>query len=354
VEGTSFGNYRLLTLLGRGGMGEVWRAVDTASSREVALKVLQEHSADDRTYRARFLREAQAVAAISDPHVIPIHAYGDIDDRLYVDMKLVEGRDLQDVISEGPLSVVRAVAIVEQVASALTAAHTAGLTHRDVKPSNVLIDSTDFAYLIDFGIAHAADATRMTSVGSTIGTWAYMAPERFSSDDVDPRSDVYALACVLYECLTGTTPFAGERFERQYAGHMSETPPKPSVHNSSVPTALDKVIAKGMAKKPEKRYRSATDLAQAARVAVASTAVAPTAPTAHAVVPDTSKSRWLTLRGLQWWWLPFPLLLILFFVLMMIGLGDHSGVDVRIGPVEAPIAPSAEVVPGKYYPSSSP
>lgn len=350
MEGKPFGKYHLLSLLGRGGMGEVWRAHDTTTGRIVALKVLQEHSADDRAYRWRFLREAQAVAAINDPHVIPINAYGDIDGRLYVDMRLIEGRDLQAVIADGPLSVDRSVAIIEQVASALTTAHAAGVTHRDVKPSNVLLDLDDFAYLIDFGIAHAVDATRMTSAGSTIGTWAYMAPERFSSDDVDPRSDIYALACVLYECLTGSTPYAGDRFERQYAGHMSQPPPKASDHHSAVPSALDKVIAKGMAKSPAKRFRTAAELSTAARTAIAPTIIAPLAAGS-----DASKSaidrrfRWLTQRGV-WLWLPLPLLVVVFVALVVITSDESQTIDIKIGPAEQIVRPSEDVVPGMYLP----
>ena len=197
MEGTPFGRYRLLTLLGRGGMGEVWRAHDTAIGRVVALKLLPPHLAGDQVFQERFRREAYAAAALNEPHVVPIHNFGEIDGRLYVDMRLVEGADLQTMLSDGPLEAARAVMIVEQVATALDAAHQIGLVHRDVKPHNILVAKFDFAYLIDFGIARAADQTGLTSTGSTIGTWAYMAPERFSSGKADARADIYSLACVL-------------------------------------------------------------------------------------------------------------------------------------------------------------
>ena len=161
MEGTPFGRYRLIELLGRGGMGEVWRAHDTDTDRIVAIKLLPPHLAND-AFRRRFRREAHAAARLNNPHVIPIHHYGEIDGRLYVDMRLVEGRDLHSVLGDGPLEPARAVRIIEQVAKALHAAHKVGLVHRDVKPSNILLDEDDFAYLIDFGIARATDETRMT------------------------------------------------------------------------------------------------------------------------------------------------------------------------------------------------
>ncbi|WP_231983724.1 serine/threonine-protein kinase, partial [Mycobacterium sp. E2733] len=153
VEGTPFGRYRLVELLGRGGMGEVWRAYDTAMDRVVALKVLLATVAEDPAYVERFRREAHAAAGLDEPHVIPIYDFGEIDGRLYVTMRLVTGRDLQTLLAQGPLEPARAIAIIDQIASALHAAHRVGLVHRDVKPSNILIAEHDFAYLIDFGIA---------------------------------------------------------------------------------------------------------------------------------------------------------------------------------------------------------
>ena len=195
MEGTPFGRYRLLELLGGGGMGKVWRAFDTATNRVVAVKVLAAHLAADPEFEQRFRREAFAAAGLNNPHVVPIHTYGEIDGRLYVDMRLIEGRNLESVIADGPLDPARAVRIIGEVAKALHAAHKVGLVHRDVKPSNILLDDDDFAYLIDFGIARAADETGLTSTGAVIGTWHYMAPERLGLREVDARSDIYALAC---------------------------------------------------------------------------------------------------------------------------------------------------------------
>jgi serine/threonine-protein kinase len=268
VEGTPFGRYQLIELLGRGGMGEVWRAHDSAIDRTVALKMLLPHFAKDPDYEKRFRREARAAARLDDPHVVPIHDVGEIDGRLYVTMRLINGVDLQTLLNTGPLDARRAVYIVEQIASALHAAHQAGLVHRDVKPSNILLAHNDFAYLIDFGIARAAGDTALTSANTTIGTWAYMAPERFNTGQSDASSDIYALACVLYQCLTGELPFPGETLEQVAVSHMVMPPPVPSKDRTTIPTAMDGVIATGLAKQPTDRYPSAVQMAAAARQAI--------------------------------------------------------------------------------------
>src|SRR5258705_5423538 len=247
VEGTPFGRYQLIELLGRGGMGEVWRAHDTTIDRVVALKMLLPHYAQDPDFDKRFRREARTAARLDDPHVVPIYDVGEIDGRLYVTMRLINGVDLDTLLKTGPLKAEPAVHIIEQIAGALHSAHQAGLVHRDVKPSNILLADNDFAYLIDFGIARAADETGLTSVGSTLGTWSYMAPERFGKGEIGPSCDVYALACVLYECLTGELPFPGTTLEQIAVGHMIMPPPKPSEDRDTVPTALDDVVATWLA-----------------------------------------------------------------------------------------------------------
>jgi ABC-type amino acid transport substrate-binding protein len=269
VDSTPFGHYQLQELLGRGGMGEVYRAFDTRTDRVVALKVLPHHLAQDAVFQQRFRRESQAAASLSDPHVVPIHGYGEIDGLLYLDMRLIEGSTLGDILAErkGPIEPALAVKVVEQVGAALDAAHQASLIHRDVKPSNILITPGEFVYLIDFGLARTAGEAGMTTAGSTLGTLAYMAPERFDGGQSDPRSDIYALTCVLYESLTGSRPYPADSLEQQIAGHMVSAPPRPSALIPRL-AAFDDVVAKGMAKKPGQRYQTAADLAAAARRAL--------------------------------------------------------------------------------------
>jgi serine/threonine-protein kinase len=276
MEGTPFGRYRLIDMLGRGGMGEVWRAWDTETKRTVAIKVLPPYLANDNEFVQRFRREAEAAAQLNSPHVIPIHHYGEIDGRLYVDMRLIDGRDLGTLLAEGPLEPARAVHIIDQVAKALHAAHRVGLVHRDIKPTNILVDDDDFAYLIDFGIARAADETRMTKSGYTIGTFQYIAPERLDSQiEEDARADIYSLACVLYEALTGEPPFAGSAAQLMFA-HINSAPPRPSATQPDVPPQVDEVIATGMAKDPNQRYATTVELAHAAREAVTEPILRPT------------------------------------------------------------------------------
>ncbi len=280
AHGTPFGRYRLIGLLGRGGMGEVWRAYDTATNRIVALKLLPESLSHDEVYQARFRFEAEVAGQLNNPHVIPIHFFGEIDGRLFVDMRLIEGRELEAVLADGPLEPGRAVRIVEQVARALHAAHKVKLVHRDVKPSNILLDDDDNAYLIDFGIARAGGSKRFTIPGAFIGSPQYMAPERFGAEEADARADVYALACVLYECLTGDTPYPGGSFEQQYAGHLSAPLPRPSSADPNL-SGFDRVTDKGLAKDPDQRYATTVEMAHdAATVPIPAPAPPPDQPPA--------------------------------------------------------------------------
>src|ERR1700736_3359631 len=272
--GTRFGPYLLRRLIGSGGMGRVYEAEDTAMDRVVALKLISGIYAQDGDYRKRLQREARIAGRLQDPHVVPIHAAGEIDGQLYVDMRLINGTDLDTMLRHsGPLAPARAVAIVRQIASALDAAHAAGVMHRDVKPGNILITADDFAYLVDFGIANAATEEKLTHMGDVLGTWTYMAPERFTGADVTNRADVYALACVLFEALTGSPPFSGDRVS-VIGAHVSGPIPRASSH-ARIPQALDDVMSRGMAKRPEDRYATAGELARAAEAAVAPGAASP-------------------------------------------------------------------------------
>ncbi|OOK79094.1 serine/threonine-protein kinase pknD [Mycobacterium kansasii] len=260
----------MVRLIGRGGMGEVYEAEDTRKHRIVALKLISTQYSENPVFRARMQREADTAGRLTEPHIVPIHDYGEIDGQFYVEMRLIDGVSLRTLLTQyGPLAPARAVAIVRQVAAALDAAHTTGVTHRDVKPENILVAANDFAYLVDFGIARAAHDPGLTQSGMAVGTYNYMAPERFTADDITYRADIYALACVLGECLTGAPPYRTDSVERLIAAHLMEPPPRPSVlRPGRVPPALDEVIAKGMAKNPQERYMSAGDLAIAAHDAL--------------------------------------------------------------------------------------
>jgi serine/threonine-protein kinase len=251
-------------------MGEVYEAEDTRKHRVVALKLISQQFSTDATFRARMQREADTAGRLTEAHIVPIHDYGDIDGQFYVEMRMIDGVSLRTLLmSYGPLTPARAVAIVRQVAAALDAAHANGVTHRDVKPENILITNDDFAYLVDFGIARAAGDPGLTQSGVAMGTYNYMAPERFTGDEVTYRSDIYALTCVLGECLTGAPPYRADSVERLIAAHLLEPAPRPSqLRPGRVPPALDPVIGKGMAKNPADRYFTAGDLAAAAHSAL--------------------------------------------------------------------------------------
>ncbi|WP_205873531.1 serine/threonine-protein kinase [Mycobacterium camsae] len=267
--GTRFGPYELRSLLGTGGMGEVYRAFDTSRGRMVALKLLRPDLAADPQYQERFRRESQIAARLQEPHVIPVHDFGAIGGVLFIDMRLVDGGSLRDLLqARGPLDPSDAVAVVAQVASALDAAHAGGLVHRDVKPENVLVTADGFAYLVDFGIARSGGDPSLTGAGLPIGSYLYMAPERFRGDRVSAATDVYSLACLHYECLTGRPPFDFPEPAAVMSAHVFSAAPRPSIMRRGISRAFDGVIARGMAKQPAARFVSAGELARSAAAVV--------------------------------------------------------------------------------------
>ena len=266
---TRFGPYELQESIGIGGMGEVYRAYDTARERMVALKLLRTDMAADPSYQDRFRRESRIAARLQEPHVIPVHDFGEIDGVLYIDMRLVEGPSVGDELRVlGAMPPARAVSIITQVASALDAAHAAGLVHRDIKPENVLLTPEDFAYLVDFGIAYGGGEASVTKTGLVIGSCAYMATERLNGKPGGPAADVYSLTCLLFECLTGRAPFDAADLREVMSAHMFAPPPQPSIVRRGVSPAFDDVVARGMAKNPADRYASAGELAKAAAAAL--------------------------------------------------------------------------------------
>lgn len=266
-SGSQFGPYQLTALLGRGGMGEVYRAYDTVKERVVAVKLLPPHLATDPDYERRFEREARTAGSVTDPHVVPIHNYGRIDGVLFLEMPLIDGTDLRKVLETGggALSLERAVHIAEQVAGALDAAHAVGLTHRDVKPENVLITANDFCYLADFGIASRVDDTHLTEQGAAVGSLRYMAPERFGERPATPATDTYALGCIVYEMLAGRQAFAARSVGSITREQLSDYPTPPP---DSVPPAAAAAIRQAIDKDPALRQSSSGELAAQLRAAV--------------------------------------------------------------------------------------
>ncbi len=261
--------YRLDAIVGRGGMGVVYRATQLDLQRTVALKLIAAELLEDVAARRRFLQESRLAASIDHPHVIPIYAAGEVEGVPYIAMQYVAGDDARTLVRrEGRLAPVRAARIVAQVAGALDAAHAVGLVHRDVKPANVLIAVGEHAYLSDFGLSrHVRSISGATATGQWVGTLDYVAPEQIRGGPVDARSDVYALGCLLHYLLTAQIPFPRETDEARLWAHLTEPPPRPS--DRGAPVAFDEVIRRALAKSPDDRYPSAGDLGRAAEAAAA-------------------------------------------------------------------------------------
>ena len=264
ASGETFAAYRIESVVGRGGMGVVYRAADLRLERPVALKLVAPELAEDEVFRRRFLREPKLAAALDHPNVVPIYEAGEHEGRLYLAMRFVDGSDMRTLLrQEGGLPVERSIAILEQVASALDAAHRRGLVHRDVKPANVLVDEDGHAYLTDFGVTKQLGGDS-TDTGQIVGTLDYLAPEQIRGEDLSDRADEYALGCVLFECLTGAPPFRRATEAETLWAHMQDpVPPVPGRPE------LDPVLRKALAKEPGDRYGSCAELIEAARLALA-------------------------------------------------------------------------------------
>jgi serine/threonine protein kinase len=287
--GDVIAGYRLDALAGRGGMGVVFRATHIALERRVAVKLIAPELAVDEMFRQRFQRESRVAASIDHPHVIPIFDAGDEDGQLYVAMRYVDGTDLGALVTEqGSLEQSQAVDLIAQVSDALDAAHRRGLVHRDVKPANVLLESRSsgyHAYLTDFGLVKTVGAASgvATRTGQYLGTPDYAAPEQVLGADVDARTDVYALGCMLYQVIAGKAPFEGDTDVAKMFAHLSQPPPSLSEAKPDVPRALDGVIRRALAKEPDQRQGSAGELAAAARDAIAVPAPTTASPGARTV-----------------------------------------------------------------------
>ena len=276
ASGVEIGGYRVEELIGRGGMGEVYRAHDRHLDRNVALKILAPRYAEDEGFRERLLRESRIAASLDHSNVVPVYDAGEADAGFYLAMRYVEGGDLRVLLGrEGALAPARALEIVSQVAGALDAAHAKGLVHRDVKPSNVLIDERGHCYLADFGLTQTASDRGQATDGSLLGTSDYVAPEQIRGDEVAGGADVYALGCMLFECLTGEGPFRRRSEVATLFAHLEEEPPSASARHSPLPAAIDPVFARALAKKPAERQSSCAELVAEASAALGLDAVRP-------------------------------------------------------------------------------
>jgi DNA-binding beta-propeller fold protein YncE/tRNA A-37 threonylcarbamoyl transferase component Bud32 len=300
--------YRVEAVLGRGGMSVVYLAEDLRLKRRVALKLLAPALAEDEAFRGRFLVESELAASLDHPNIVPIYAAGEANQRLFIAMRYVEGHDLKQLLRDGPVSPVRTIEVCAQVAEALDFAHERGLVHRDVKPSNVLLDARGHVYLADFGLTKRLAEPRAVEPG-LFGTIDYIAPEQIRDGEVDGRADVYSLGCLLCECLTGEPPFHRATDAAALFAHLEEEPP--------APPGLAQVIPRALAKEPHHRYGTCAELVGAAREALGLGEPRP-----------------------KWWRRPYTLTLagalialaLLVFLMVGVGSGAPGASLVRIDP----------------------
>jgi serine/threonine-protein kinase len=256
-------------VIGRGGMGEIYRATDTTLGRAVAIKVLDQRYADDDSVRQRFTREALAVARLSgNASIVTIYDVGEYRERPYIVMEYLAGGSLQERIKEGPVPPGQALRWLEQAATALDAAHREGVIHRDVKPANLLLDRHDRIHVADFGIASAAGLDSLTQTGTVLGTASYLSPEQAKGEQTTPASDLYSLAVVAFELLTGRRPFEGDSVAAEAAAHVTGEVPSVCDVNPELPWELDPVFARALAKDPSRRYGSAAEFVAALRASI--------------------------------------------------------------------------------------
>ncbi len=314
--GTNLGPYRILEKLGRGGMATVYKAYQPSLDRYVAVKVLPAHLTDEPGYAERFKREARAVAKLEHPNILPVYDYGQEGDLTYIVMRYMEGGTLKALLGR-PLDLSLAVDLIGQIAGALDHAHEHGVVHRDVKPSNVLLDQANRALLTDFGVARIVEATQqITATGVGVGTPAYMSPEQGQGKRVDRRSDVYSLGVVLYEMLTGRVPYEADTPLGVVWKHANEPLPLPRSINAAIPEAVERVVLKAMAKAPEDRYATAGELGQGLRNEAWQAAAEVPLPGAldearrRDALAEVSRRALGMKRLRKLWWVPVALLLV--------------------------------------------
>src|SRR3954447_22700542 len=267
--GDTVGRWRLEEMLGEGGMGRVYRAVDAAGN-ESAVKIVKAELARDDTFRRRFDREAKVAQRVEHPHVVPVIETGEQDGIPYLTQQFISGGSLEDRIKrDGRMPLDETVRICTAVASGLDALHNEGLIHRDVKPANILLAEDGTPYIADFGLAKDRDASVLTQAGQALGSMDYMAPEQIRGEDVSAQSDVYALGCVMFECLSGKPPFADKQGMRILWAHLQEEPPDPLADRPDVPADVSWAITRALQKEPDQRPPTATAYAGMVRIAAA-------------------------------------------------------------------------------------
>ncbi|MBI1881015.1 MAG: serine/threonine protein kinase, partial [Chloroflexi bacterium] len=288
LTGKQFGLYQIVTPLGEGGMAAVYKAYQFSVDRYVALKVLPRHFADDPQFIQRFDREAKVLANLQHPHILPVHDYGHTDSYAYIVMPLMAGGDLADLLNTRRCSLEEIGRIISQVGDALDYAHTQGIVHRDVKPSNILVDQRGNCLLSDFGLAKMVEGnSNLTGSGYLVGTPSYMSPEQGMGQTLDGRSDIYALGVILYEMVTGQVPYKAETPMAVVFKHIQDPLPPPSKIDPTVREEIERVLLKSLAKKPEDRYATPGDMVKALQAAIQSVTSSPQAEG----IPSTKYTR---------------------------------------------------------------
>jgi serine/threonine-protein kinase len=280
------GRYEIKSELGRGGMATVYRAHDPRFKREVAVKILPREFLHDPNFRARFEREAQTIAALEHPAIVPVYDYGEEDGQPYLVMRLMTGGSLSERLANGPLSLLETSTILSRLAPALDRAHGLGIVHRDLKPGNILFDGDDNPYISDFGLAKLTQSSTQLSQTGVMGTPAYMSPEQARGDkDIDGRADLYALGAILYQMLTGRLPFEADTPIGLVLKHVTEPPPRLRDSRPDLPPACDAIVAQAMAKEPDKRFSTASRLTDALELTLDTPPATPEPEPARAPLP---------------------------------------------------------------------
>lgn len=300
--GKTIGGYHVLEEIGQGGMATVYRAHQISMDRDVAIKIMPPQFLRESVSMERFKREASIVARLEHRAIVPVHDYGEHEGIPYIVMRYMDSGSAEDLLQQGALSPDRTMQILLQIAPALDYAHRAGVLHRDLKPSNILLDANGDAYITDFGIARLlGDDVKSLTTSGVVGTPAYMSPEQAQGHALDGRSDLYALGVVLFELLTGVRPFDGETPYSVAVKHVTEAPPSPCHINPSLPRSIEPVLLKTLAKKPDHRYATANEVAEALRQAVEEAAhpslfdddsQAATEPSLNEALRSDSADRW--------------------------------------------------------------